>query len=506
MRPRSSSTCLACLGWASLLALAAGCTHPADKVRREKGTVGAVKDSSTHSVSASRARETFDPKEAAIIESVERRGGRVGFDKRTGRVVAVDLSSCPNASNDLVDRLGALPALERLDLSGTALKDGWMSEVTACKKIRHLALRGTELTDDGLKQLARLPELRTLNLAETRLTAEGLRHLAGLKRLEWLHLGGVAMNEAGFDHLAALPGLRTLSLSDCCLTEEALTHLARLEGLRSLDLSGAKLVETWESGMRPSATRKLSAEALVHLGMLQQLHSLNLARTQITDEGLRHLANMTHLKRLDLSEGWSDDEAVTVRGMSALVRLDQLEWLNLAGTAVNDEGIKQLSVLRKLRALGVRDSDVTGTGLEMLPALVRLDFGSSRTTRKQVQGISRLKRLRALNLAAVPVEPVWLKELGGLIQLEELTLDRVVFLEGGIERLAGFPRLRRLILSGVAVPITDENLTALAAVTALREVVILGGHRLPRRTIDRLSKVRPDVHVALTRTRLEAND
>jgi hypothetical protein len=141
----------------------------------------------------------------------------------------------------------------------------------------------------------------------------------------------------------------------------------------------------------------------------------------------------------------------------------------------------------------------------MLPTLIRLDFGSTRTTREQVRAIGRLRGLRALNISAVPVELAWLKELAGLSQLEELTLDRVVFLEGGFERLAGFPRLRKLILSGVAVP-TEEAFVALAAVKALRELVILGSHRVPRRMLDRLSKERPEFRVALTKSRVEAND
>jgi hypothetical protein len=173
---------------------------------------------------------------------------------------------------------------------------------------------------------------------------------------------------------------------------------------------------------------------------------------------------------------------------------------------VTDDGIKQLSALRYLHTLCDRDTEVTGAGLEMLPALRRLEFGSSRTTREQMRTVGRLNALRALNLGAAPVDTVWLKELDGLDQLEELTVNRVAFLEGGFEKLARFPRLRKLVLSGVAVPLTEEGLTTLAGLKSLQELVMFGSASVPRRTLDGLRETRPDFRVALARKGPEAND
>jgi uncharacterized membrane protein/mono/diheme cytochrome c family protein len=59
-----------------------------------------------------------------------------------------------------------------------------------------------------------------------------------------------------------------------------------------------------------------------------------LARTKVTDEGMKTLGSFPNLRQVDLS-----NTAVTSRGLASLTNLAKLESLNLTATAVDDEGV-----------------------------------------------------------------------------------------------------------------------------------------------------------------------
>jgi mono/diheme cytochrome c family protein/uncharacterized membrane protein len=59
-----------------------------------------------------------------------------------------------------------------------------------------------------------------------------------------------------------------------------------------------------------------------------------LARTKVTDDGMKTLGNFANLRHVDLSY-----TAVTSRGLASLTNLTKLESLNLTATAVDDEGV-----------------------------------------------------------------------------------------------------------------------------------------------------------------------
>jgi len=71
-----------------------------------------------------------------------------------------------------------------------------------------------------------------------------------------------------------------------------------------------------------------------------------LARTRITDEGMKSLGGFANLRSLDLSH-----TAVTSRGLPSLINLGKLESLNLSSTEVDDEGVLPLRQKQGLRHL-----------------------------------------------------------------------------------------------------------------------------------------------------------
>ncbi len=55
-------------------------------------------------------------------------------------------------------------------------------------------------------------------------------------------------------------------------------------------------------------------------------------------------------------------------GVALLAKLPRLEYLNLYGTAVTDEGLVPLASLKRLRALYVWETGVTAAGVSRLQA------------------------------------------------------------------------------------------------------------------------------------------
>lgn len=71
---------------------------------------------------------------------------------------------------------------------------------------------------------------------------------------------------------------------------------------------------------------------------------VELARTKVTDAGLKTLAGFPNLRRIDLSY-----TAVTSAALKELAKLPKLEVLNLTGTAVDDAGVEVLRDRKSLK-------------------------------------------------------------------------------------------------------------------------------------------------------------
>jgi len=84
-----------------------------------------------------------------------------------------------------------------------------------------------------------------------------------------------------------------------------------------------------------------------------------LARTRITDAGMKTLGSFVNLRSLDLSH-----TAVTSHGLASLTNLGKLESLNLTATDVDDEGVlpfRRKPGLRRLYLFETRCSESTRT-------------------------------------------------------------------------------------------------------------------------------------------------
>ena len=128
---------------------------------------------------------------------------------------------------------------------------------------------------------------------------------------------------------------------------------------------GVKLVPRSRVATDGLVLRTASAPAQCTDGLLAKLAPVadliveaELARTKVTDAGLRSVAMWTNLVRLDLGQ-----TAVTSAGVVALAPLAKLESVNLTETKVDDRGVAALRANPRLKSIWTFGTAVT-TGFE----------------------------------------------------------------------------------------------------------------------------------------------
>lgn len=299
--------------------------------------------------------------------------------------------------------------LEGLDVDAEALR-----HLVRFEKLAHLHVGQMSADDAELAPLRSLP-LETLSVAFWRCAkGAGLR---GFERLRDLHLSRV--DAAGFE---AILSLRELEHLDLRVEEEAdMSRLAGLTKLRSLSVSPAHGELDWvarlrglerlrlidsgyrEQSLEPVAKlerlvelclpdRMRSDESLAPLGALTGLRALDLKSAGLTGSGLRHLAKLPRLERINLFNNFRIDPA----GLSEVAKLPALRALNLGSchhpfedeqkSGLTDEGVARLAASRSLRRLDLRGNRISPAAVRAIRAalpdcrvdaayMVRVPFG-----------------------------------------------------------------------------------------------------------------------------------
>jgi uncharacterized membrane protein/mono/diheme cytochrome c family protein len=111
-------------------------------------------------------------------------------------------------------------------------------------------------------------------------------------------------------------------------------------------------------------------EVSLLLKLKAQIIWLDLARTTISDEGMKSIGQLAVLRRLSLQ-----NTSITDQGVATLASLANLQYLNLAGSKISDKGLSHLSTLKSLRKVFVYQTGVTATGIrEMRSTLPDIHF------------------------------------------------------------------------------------------------------------------------------------
>jgi hypothetical protein len=272
------------------------------------------------------------------------------------------------------------------------------------------------------------------------------------------------------EDLVGLDHLTVLSAEGCKgLTDEGIRHLAELPGLKHLDLSGTGLTDT----------------GLEALGRLTALETLNLSGARVTDAGMRHLAGLERLTRVELM--WTRTGDGALLAFAGKPRLADFR----SGNYVTDEGLRALHDYPQFARWQGGPERIELTSFDAGPTNL---FLRGAITDRGMQAFAGLDGLFALNLddANLPVTALGLAELRALPHLAWLahpapadamaviaTLPALRFLscqdtttgDDGWIALARSPTLEG-IWGRHAPALTDRGFRALAAMPTMKMLSI----------------------------------
>ncbi|XP_066533589.1 uncharacterized protein si:ch73-173p19.1 [Hoplias malabaricus] len=294
----------------------------------------------------------------------------------------LNLSSCSKLTDSCLQHIINLQCLSFLSLDQTKVSDsGLMMYLRSAPPVLvHLSLNETAITETTLTAISQcLPQLRQLNIART--LVSDVSALAELRCLHTLHLDGTCVKEDSLQALGTHPSLSVLGLG----------AIPVASGNRTLEIiSGLTLTQLTLPGRH-----SLTDAGLLFLSKQSLLSEVDLTDyTQITDQGIKHLASMTRLKKLSLS-----NTQVSDMGLLALVALKDLMELCLDRTVVSSLGVSALVThLPYLQVIGlactrVGDS-VIRRGLIHCPQLIKLNLSRTRITDRGLRFLHRMKLLQ----------------------------------------------------------------------------------------------------------------
>jgi len=262
---------------------------------------------------------------------ITRLGGKVERNA-AGAVVAIDLGTTWVSDDEMLDLL-ALPLLERLNLSHTRISDEGLLRLKPAAQIQELNLLYAEqITDLGVSAIKQWRRLKSLNVRGTRIADETLALVGALVQIESLDIADTNITDNGLDNLVSLTKLKHLALGRNRLSDESLSGLRVYSTLESLDLGGPRSTNRNQRG-RVSAPMKPSLVAAI--ADLKELRTLRLGYSDIDEGGLRGLAVLEKVEKLDLGGCRRVDD----KALKVLDSWKSLKFLNVQDTAVSSVGV-----------------------------------------------------------------------------------------------------------------------------------------------------------------------
>ncbi len=186
---------------------------------------------------------------------------------------------------------------------------------------------------------------------------------------------------------------------------------------------------------------------------------VRLSGKKFGDEHLPLLKSFKNLKEL-----WLDESGITDAGMKDLAQLVTLTRLDLTGTYVGDAGLKEAAGLTNLTNLALGRTRITDAGLaelHMLKDLRLLSLGQTKITDRGVKDLVKLKGLVHLGIAGAGITDAGLGELSELESLNTLVIGGPRITDASVKQLAKFKNLKELRIG--KLPISEAGVQELKA-------------------------------------------
>lgn len=267
------------------------------------------------------------------------------------------------------------------------------------------------------------------------------------------------------------------------LSATQLGELARIPQLRGLSISGVdKTIADADFAMlskhpqlewlQLSGVPQLTNAVLPHLQKMDRLEFLQLDGTAITDDGLQQLPELKRLKSLRLT-------GTASRGL-VLARFQGSPLERFSCDHLSDEGARLLSQFPKLLEVSVGGSPITGAGLAdiaRLPSLQSLALAGCRELKDAdfavLGNIYSLSNTYLVNTSAGDLAA---HSLARLNNLRDLHLGSEQLTDAGVRKLCEIVSLHSLTINSDAVNLTDEAFVDLWRLTNLQSLTISAPH------------------------------
>jgi len=318
-----------------------------------------------------------------VASWIQANGGAFQKDK-SGQITEVDLTSAWITDDDLA-KIAQLKQLQKLNLSHTKITDLGLEHLRPLQNVTYLNCFYCEyVSDGGIAFLKQWENLEYLNLRGTEVTSRVFEHLVKMKKLKTLDVGFSRVNDDGFDALASLEELSELHIGGDKMTGLALPLLRLLPSLKHLDVNGSQRTDSGRWGLM------LTDVNVDSLSALAQLEVLNIGGAMVTDVGMKALSPLVNLQTIDLSR-----MDITARGLEPLTRCPKLRRIDLWQSArIDDKAAQQLVKIKNLEILNLSDTSVTDATLDQLQGMKTLKtilVGGTKITQSRVD---RFKKAR----------------------------------------------------------------------------------------------------------------
>jgi Leucine-rich repeat (LRR) protein len=218
--------------------------------------------------------------------------------------------------------------------------------------------------------------------------------------------------------MACWIGLAAAMLSASCGCNSGAEEKAAAEELKAMGALVVNSTEGYPTSLALFTGKDVDVAAALPLATkLVRLDSLNASGTDITDEQLEMVAQISSLGDLQLQ-----DTAITDKGVQTISRLSNLTSLYLSGSKVTSACLADVAKLKKLSTLGINNTAISGgyeplVGLEGLTLLVAVHLT---ITEADAEVLARIPNLRRIDLtdaevsdAALAILRAGIDQIGG---------------------------------------------------------------------------------------------
>jgi hypothetical protein len=267
--------------------------------------------------------------QASVVDAILRAGGKVGYRfRRSTYINAWSVGGVsPAFDDDASDHSPSWPEWLRKRIGEDAF-----DPVVRVEFPELLKAEQDELALAAITAIGKCKELEVVDLTHLGVRNEWYEQLRGLNSVTEFRVSPsnphrpFTPNDEALKVIGSLHSLVHLEIGGTTVTDEGVRHLRNLSNLKTLDIS-------------VSVDDPFGKNGLWALGELNSLRNLTLS-CEVTDEGMRWLSDMKHLEALTLFSAHLSDESVKTLG-----QLQNLRKLRFGDIGITDEGLKNLQEL-----------------------------------------------------------------------------------------------------------------------------------------------------------------